>query len=129
MYLKHYEIDEQHKKILMIINNLSDLFAEKKHQDSDEISKIIKKLADYAIYHFQTEEKYFQDFRYEKAAEHIAVHNQYRLKIDEWQRNYNEKKDDKVFLEISNFLKEWWIWHINNNDREYVPLLKANGLK
>ena len=66
MYLKHYEIDEQHKKILMIINNLSDLFAEKKHQDSDEISKIIKKLADYAIYHFQTEEKYFQDFRCSK---------------------------------------------------------------
>mgnify|MGYP000867218199 FL=1 len=53
------EIDEQHKKILAIINKLYDLFSNKEHQDIAEIERIIKELADYAVYHFQTEEKYF----------------------------------------------------------------------
>ena len=123
------EIDEQHQKILAIINKLSDLFNEKRHKDQAEIDQVIQELSDYAIYHFQTEEKYFQLFNYEKAKEHISVHDLYRTKVDEWRKRYNIDQDEKVFFEISNFLQEWWIWHINNTDRAYVPFMKANGVK
>ena len=98
------EIDEQHKKILAIINKLHDLFSDKNHQDFKEISRIIKELADYAIYHFQTEEKYFQLFGYEGAEEHIRIHNQYREKIEEWRQRYNQTKDPKIFFEVSSFV-------------------------
>ena len=35
------EIDEQHKKILAIINNLSEIFQEKKHHEQGVIDQII----------------------------------------------------------------------------------------
>lgn len=123
------EIDEQHQKMLGIINKLFDLFTDKKHEDQNEVDQIIKEMADYAIYHFETEEKYFKLFAYEKSAEHIEIHNQYRTKIAEWQERYATNKDKLIFFEISEFLQNWWTWHINNTDRDYVPFMKANGVK
>jgi len=122
------EIDEQHKKMLSIINKLDDMFEGIKNDSQVEVDKVIKEMAEYAIYHFATEEKYFNLFDYEKKAEHIKIHDQYRTKIEEWQEKYNESRDNKIFFEISNFLHDWWIWHINNTDRDYVPFMKANNV-
>lgn len=122
------EIDEQHKKMLAIINKLYALLEEKKVDDHEEIDLIIQEMMDYAVYHFQTEEKYFKLFNYEKAEEHTEVHNQYKTKIEDWYRRYSETKDRAVFFEISTYLHDWWIWHINNTDRDYAPLLKEKGV-
>jgi len=123
------EIDEQHKKMLSIINRAYDIFENKKHEDQSELNQLIKEMTDYADYHFETEEKYFKLYGYEKMESHIEVHNQYRTKIEDWQRQYNENKDVSLFFEISKYLQDWWIWHINNTDRDYVPFMKANHIK
>jgi hemerythrin-like metal-binding protein len=123
------EIDEQHQKMLAIINKLYDLFENKKQEDQAEINRVIKEMADYALYHFATEENYFRLYGYEKAASHIQIHDQYRKKIEEWEKHYADHQDKAIFFEISDFLQKWWDWHINNTDREYVPFMKANGVK
>lgn len=123
------EIDEQHKKILAIINNLSEIFQGKKHHEQEIINQIIQELDDYANYHFQTEEKYFDLFSYQDAEAHTKIHNQYREKIVEWRQHYEKENDPKIFFDVSEFLKNWWVWHINNTDRAYVPLFKENGIK
>ena len=122
------EIDEQHKRMLSIINKLNNLFQDEKYSNQEEIKNIIKEMADYAEYHFATEEKYFEIFSYENMTSHIEVHNQYRQKIKDWREYYNTSSDRKVFFEISEYLQSWWTWHINNTDRDYVPFLKANGI-
>lgn len=123
------EIDEQHQKMLAIINKLHDILGSGALEDQLHIDTIIKEMADYAIYHFQIEEKYFNLFGYEQAEGHIAIHNQYWNKVAEWQERYNVNKDKAVFYEIFDYLQNWWIWHICHTDRDYVPFLKANGLK
>lgn len=122
------EIDEQHKKMLSIINKLYDMLDDVKSNDQNEIDRIIKEMAEYALYHFATEEKYFELFNYENKEPHIKIHDQYRAKIEDWQKRYNENKDKAIFFEVSNFLHDWWTWHINNTDREYVPFMKANNV-
>lgn len=122
------EIDEQHKKMLSIINKLYDMFEGIKNEEQVKIDKIIKEMVEYALYHFATEEKYFNLFDYDKKEEHIKIHDQYRIKIAEWQARYDETKDNKIFFEISNFLHDWWQWHINNVDRSYIPFMKANNV-
>src|SRR5680860_388270 len=123
------EIDDQHKKMLSIINRLHNLLEEKKNDSPNEIEAIIQEMVDYAIYHFQTEEKYFKLFSYEKSEEHIGIHNQYKAKIEDWHKRYSETKDGAIFFEISTYLHDWWTWHINNSDRDYAPLLIENGVK
>lgn len=122
------EIDEQHKTMLSIINRLYDMFDDVKNNNQTEIDKIIKEMADYALYHFATEEKYFELFNYENKEAHVKIHDQYRAKIEDWQKRYRETKDKAIFFEVSNFLHDWWTWHINNTDREYVSFMKANNV-
>lgn len=122
------EIDEQHKNMLSIINKLYDMLDDVKSNDQTEIDRIIKEMAEYALYHFATEEKYFELFDYDNKEAHVKIHDQYRTKIEDWQKRYNENKDKAIFFEVSNFLHDWWTWHINNTDREYVPFMKANNV-
>ena len=123
------EIDTQHQKIVSIINQLFDMFSEHKTQDEASLTSILQELTDYADYHFSTEEKYFSLFNYPGTAGHIEMHNQYRAKIEDFKAQYAAKKTEAVFFNLTNFLQDWWIWHINNLDREYVPIFKENGLK
>ena len=122
------EIDEQHQKMIVIINRLFDLSNQNDLSNDIVIGEILKEASDYAIYHFETEEKYFDLFKYEKAESHIEIHNKYRTKIQELSEKYQETKDKTIFFELTDFLQDWWVWHIKNTDREYIPLFKANGL-
>lgn len=90
-------------------------------------------MMDYTIYHFQTEENYFKLYGYERTASHTEIHSQYRTRVAEWRELYHKDKDNRetvtqIFFEISKFLHDWWIWHINNTDRDYVPFMKANHI-
>jgi hemerythrin-like metal-binding protein len=121
------EIDNQHKKIVEIINRLFPMSLEL--TDEEVLKVILTELTDYADYHFATEEKYFKLFNYPEAAGHIEVHNKYRNKIEEFKKEFAAAKTEEVFFNLNNFLKDWWIQHINHLDREYVPLFKEQGLK
>lgn len=123
------EIDTQHQKIVEIINRLFEMFSEHKTEDESSLKKILQELTDYADYHFQTEEKYFNLFNYSGAAGHIEMHNNYRSKIEEFKAQYETDKSEAVFFSLTNFLQDWWTWHINNMDREYVPLFQEKGVK
>lgn len=121
------EIDTQHKKIIDIINKLHDI-AFTARDVNDDIENILKELEDYAIYHFNTEEKYFKMFGYNESKDHIEIHNQYRDRINSWVNEYNRDRDNKIISEMLGFLENWWVFHINNTDRKYAPLFKKMGL-
>lgn len=121
------EIDEQHQKIVAIINRLYAMFAAKKIEAS-ELEEIFQELTDYADYHFQTEEKHFTEFNYDKAAPHIEMHNIYRDKIEKLKIKFANDKSSETFFQITDFLREWWVWHINHTDKEYTACFNEHGL-
>ena len=97
--------------------------------DEEALGSILQELTDYADYHFATEEKYFKLFHYPESAGHIEIHHKYRDKIEQFKKDFAAAKTEEVFFNLNNFLQDWWVWHINNMDREYVPLFKEHGLK
>lgn len=121
------EIDEQHQKIVSIINRLFDVFEIKQTED-EEMAKVFEELMDYADNHFATEEKYFERFGYDKSAPHIDMHNQYRNKIKDLKTEFETSKSKDVFFEVMNYLQDWWVWHINHTDKEYTKCFNDNGL-
>lgn len=119
------EIDEQHKNFVLLINDL---------HDSLEIgcvdivlSDTLGQLASYADYHFATEEKYFDQFGYERAEEHKGKHNEFRAKVKEFQINYLGKEDEYAEKTME-FMKKWLTDHIMKDDQAYVECFKDNGL-
>ena len=122
------EIDKQHQVLIDIINKLFSLYTNKKFAQTD-VTPIFKELTDYADHHFSTEEHYFHLYNYEKKDQHIAIHELYREKINTLKKEYEEKTNEETLFAINNFLNDWWIWHINNTDKEYTEYFHANKIK
>ena len=119
------EIDDQHKKLVNMINDLS--YAMSKGKGKDVIEAILSGLRDYTVEHFANEENYFARFNYTGALTHKREHNAFVDKITQFQNDY---KNEKVMLslEIMRFLKEWLQDHIKGSDKEYIRCFKENGL-
>lgn len=119
------EIDEQHKKLVNMINDLS--YAMSKGKGRDVIESILSGLTDYTLEHFSNEENYFKRFGYSGSLKHKREHKDFVDKITQFQCDY---KSEKVMLslEIMNFLKDWLQSHIKGSDKEYIRCFKENGL-
>lgn len=121
------EIDNQHKKIFSIINNFYDLMSQSKAQE--EINNILNQLNEYAKFHFETEEKYFEQFNYENKEEHTKLHQRYNEKINKFVESANNDGATIASFGILDFLEDWWLNHINIEDKGYTECFNSHGLK
>jgi len=117
------EIDDQHKKLIAMINELDNLGGDKK----EVISEVLAKMVDYAKFHFKTEEDYFKEFHYENEKEHIEQHHGFLEKAMEFYNKFNS--GEEVLDTIASYLKTWLLEHILGSDHEYIKCFKDHGLK
>ncbi|WP_319508714.1 bacteriohemerythrin [uncultured Methanolobus sp.] len=119
------EIDDQHKVLVGMINELHDAMKQAK---SKEVSlEIINKMAEYTKFHFSTEEKYMKRFAYPDYAEHKLEHEKFVENVLKFKDDY-EKGKAGVSYDILNFLKDWLVGHIQDTDKKYAPLFIEKGL-
>ena len=118
------KIDEQHKFLVGVINELYNAFMNRQHKE--KMQNIIKELDDYTDFHFKTEEDYFQRFGYAEKDEHIREHNYFREKIGEFKQDFKNTESALTFS-VLNFLRNWLINHIQGTDQKYVSFLKEKG--
>ncbi len=119
-------IDEQHKAMFTTINLLIDTI--NTGPEKEKIGEIIGNLVAYKKFHFETEEKYFKEFNYENAEEHIAKHREFTAKLEEIQA----KCGDDIFalaFELVDFLEDWLIDHLLTIDQQYKQCFAEHGLK
>ena len=120
------EFDSQHKKLFEIINNIYRL-----KQDPEKVGliKAVNELEEYANYHLKREEEVFEEYNYPEKENHLIFHEKYREKISEFKEKIENEDDlDKLIKELSLFLKDWWIKHIQNIDHQYTDFLNKKGL-
>ncbi len=73
------EIDNQHKEFIGIINTLFE--AMKVAKGYEVLDDVLNKLVDYAHYHFNTEEKYFEKFEYSDSQLHKDEHKNFLTRL------------------------------------------------
>ncbi len=119
------EIDLQHKKLVGIVNELHDAMIIGKGQTV--MGKILDELVDYTLYHFATEEKYFDQYAYTEADLHKKQHQDLVSQVAAIQNKYNS--GEKVLtLDVMNFLRDWLHDHIVGSDKLFGPYLNSKGL-
>lgn len=120
------EIDEQHQKLVDLINNLYD--AMKKGESKDVLPQIINSLIDYTKFHFSTEEKYFDKFGYPESETHKLEHSNFVKKVLDFKQGY-ESEQIGLTIDVITFLQEWLTKHIKGTDKKYGPFFNEHGLK
>jgi len=124
--VKVAEIDQQHKKLVAMINELHD--AMKQGKGKNVLGKIINGLISYTATHFKTEEKYFDRFGYPEKDSHKKEHVAFVKKVSEFKDGF-EKGKLSLTLEVMNFLSDWLKNHIMGTDKKYSQFFNEKGLK
>lgn len=118
------EIDTQHKELFARVNGLLAAF-DKSVVDRQEISKIIQFLTEYVVFHFGTEEKHMDHFKYSSTTQHKAQHAQFVktfMKLKE--RMLMEGINEQLGKETKELCVDWLINHIRYSDRALGMYLK-----
>jgi len=114
----HEEIDDQHKKIVELINELDE-------SDSPEITtSIISKVNGYVRHHLDYEEQLLQSLGYPEFEQHKELHIHYSKEIS----NLTVQAtflDNFAPAELLEFLKQWWDNHILIEDRKYKAFIQS----
>jgi hemerythrin-like metal-binding protein len=119
-------IDDEHKQLLGMLNQLYDAMQAK--QSSDALAKVVDGLIAYTVYHFKHEEALFARTGYPCTAEHEKEHADLTKQVLEVQKKYRAGDTATLSPEVLNFLRKWLLAHILRSDKKYGPHLNANGI-
>lgn len=114
-------IDEQHKKLIDIVNELYD--AQQHGTSRAIIGSTLDKLIDYTSYHFGSEEVLFKDYQYPEAESHIEEHEGF---IKDIVNLKSDLVDNNLLLSLKtlDFLKDWTINHILGTDKDFSEYVR-----
>ena len=117
-------LDLDHKKLLNLLNQFNTAY---NYAMSEEYElEALKDLTAYTKYHFTREEKMMADSGYPDLEAHKKQHQIMIDEINKVEEKYQEMGHD-AFEEVSEFLTDWLINHINGTDKQYSEHLNNNG--
>lgn len=116
------EIDEDHKKLVNIVNRLNTTVVDGEKQV--EIEDILEELLEYTGWHFRHEERLMQESEYPGFLEHKKIHEDLVKQAVELFEKY-QNGDDAVPGILMPFLKDWLAEHILGEDKKTGEYLAA----
>ena len=123
--VKVKQMDDQHKKLVDIINHLHD--AMKAGKGKDAVDKVLTDLIAYTKTHFASEESLMKLHAYPGYEEQKKAHNSLVMQVVDIQKKF-EAGNAPLSQDVMNFLKDWLIKHIQGTDQKYGPYLNQKGV-
>ncbi len=119
------EIDEQHKKLINLINEMYDAMQAGKGREI--IDTVIDEFVDYTVYHFDTEERLLRQHGYPNYDDHKEMHDHIAKKARELKKNL-DKGDKPSNIDVMLLMTNWLNTHILEEDRKYVPHIASKEI-
>jgi hemerythrin len=110
------EIDEEHARLFELINQTTELV--KNGGNSYTAAKnLLAQLKEYALVHFEHEERYMAKINDKELPRQIKEHAQFKKKIDSYQiEALSETDGERVMNELLAFMAKWLYRHIMGSD-------------
>ncbi len=116
-------IDDQHKELIAIANEL--IKAVSLGQKEEILDDILKRLREYTVFHFNSEEELMSQVRYKKRGDHALEHERLKRRVKEYQRTLY-KKENLTTKAVLEFIKGWLLKHILTFDRDLARFIHEN---
>lgn len=119
------EIDNQHKILIGLINDLHD--GMKQGKGKEVLGGILKELVRYTVFHFGFEENLLEKNVYPELSTHKKAHVGLIDQVNKL--NIDFESGNKVLtMEVMAFLKDWLGNHIMGTDKKYTAHLNSKGV-
>lgn len=112
------EIDEQHKKLVNLVNAMYD--AMHAGTGRDMIGTVIAEFVEYTDYHFKAEEQLLRRYGYPDYEEHKELHDALSRKAQNFKDAFDSGNAPST-IEVMLLLTNWLNMHILEEDRKYKP--------
>jgi hemerythrin-like metal-binding protein len=117
--------DEQHQKLIALLNELHEAMISKK--DKNLIGNTLDELIEYAVYHFQTEEKLLEQYEFPYLNSHKAEHANFSKEVFDIKKRF-DSGETIMTTEVLSFVKNWVNDHIIGTDKNYTTFLRNKGV-
>jgi len=118
-------IDEQHKKIISLINQLIEYHTDSANREI--IAKVMNELVEYSQFHLNYEEKLLEELQYPELSQHKELHLKYLNGVSDLSSEIWGFDHKEITHRVLKFLKEWWSNHILKEDMQYKAFLKKDS--
>jgi len=117
------EIDQQHRRLVGLINELYDAMKEARGQEA--LDYILGELQTYIHEHFATEERLMKSCRYPDYEEHVVEHHQLGAQVEELiqRRSHGGAVSTQNLM---SFLCRWLREHLAETDKAFGQFIKRN---
>jgi hemerythrin len=119
-------MDSQHKMLIEIINELHEAMLTQK--GNQEVGLALDRMMEYTQRHFRDEERILAANQYPLYAYQKSQHDAFILKVQEFKHELQQGKLT-LSIQVSKFLKDWLINHIQGEDKKYGIFLNSKGIK
>jgi hemerythrin-like metal-binding protein len=120
----HKPVDEQHKMLFGMVNNLHDAIISGK--GPEVLGPTLQELARYTIEHFAEEEKLMASINYVNSAEHKSKHDALTTQVKDLLDRYATGKL-ALSMTLSTFLANWLQHHIKEDDILLIQHMQARA--
>ena len=119
------QIDEQHKVLVSLINLMASHLVNQ--SDIHTLDQIFTELTDYATYHFQSEERIWEEYLSGEPClkGHKDTHGNFISSVIRLKKEEAHKSIDEVTEEILSFLTQWLAYHILDSDMRMSKIVFA----
>ncbi len=122
-------IDKQHKQLILLINKLV-VNNHKGNMNKTELSDSFDEIIAYALEHFDAEEFLMRSAKYPLYEEHLAKHDIFRDKMDEFLEEISvEAIDvDRYVKILCKWLIDWFKMQVLDDDIKLAKFIKENNI-
>lgn len=125
--IKVAEIDEQHRELFRMFNELMDAVWDGKSKEA--VKELLDFTANYAVDHFATEEKYMQQYGFLGFIGHKKLHDDFTADVVKFLKEYDSKgTSTEMVVSVITNLGNWTREHIRATDQELGAFL-VNALQ
>lgn len=118
-------MDEQHRVLIGLINNLYRIIRDKKGYD--QLREVLQEMSKYGETHLQAEEELLGQYEYPGLGEQQDHHGNYLQNLKALLLKFENDKEATA-QDIYIFLRQWWMEHITVIDKKYGPYLQEKGV-
>ncbi len=123
--VKVRQFDDQHKKLMEIVNKLHDVVRADKGLLIQ--ADVLTSMAAYIQTHFSDEERLMRHHVFPGYVPHKKAHDQMLTQVRNFQRKV-ETGENTVTHGVMIFLKDWLVQHILEEDAKYGPFMNGKGI-
>lgn len=119
-------LDDDHKRLIFLLNQFKTAYD---YDTSAEFERqALEQLVEYTRFHFSREEDMMQQAGYADYEGHKKQHERMIAQVEGFVGLYN-REGHASLNEVSTYLTNWLINHINGTDKQYTQVMLEKGLK